>query len=87
MEEKKKTPSSAQEHVCPVIQGLAMQDNMVSESVSVLILQLFCSERLTHSVNQLGAVKLRFYKYAMLFGMTRPLTSLCGIPENNTPGL
>lgn len=73
MEKKPKpktpNPSSTQEHVCPVIQGLAMQDNMVPDSVSVLILQLVCFERLMHSVNQLGVVKLHFYKYTMLFGL------------------
>lgn len=42
----KSKPPSTQEHVCPVIQGLAMQDNMVPESLAVLILQLLCSERL-----------------------------------------
>lgn len=55
-------PFSTQEHVCPVIQGLAMQYNTGPESVSVLIIQLSCLERLTHTVNQLGAVKLHFYK-------------------------
>lgn len=68
MHKVEKNPSSAQEHVCPVIQGLAMQENVVPESVSVSILQLVFFERLTHSVNQLGAVKLHFYKYTMLFG-------------------
>jgi len=46
-----------------------MQDNMLPESVSVLILQLFCFERLMYSVNQLDGVKLHFYKYTMLFGL------------------
>lgn len=43
-----------------------MQDNMVPESVSVLTVY---SEKLTHSVNQLGIVKLHFYKYTMLVGL------------------
>lgn len=39
---------STQEHVCPVIQGLAMQHSTGPDSVSVLIIQLFCLEGLTH---------------------------------------
>lgn len=71
---EKKPTSSTQEHVCPVIQGLAMQDTKVPESVSLLLLQLFGFGRLTHCVNQFGAVS---YQDALLLGLVwydKPLT-------------
>lgn len=62
----KSKPSSTQEHVCPVIQGLAMQDNTVPESLAVLLLPTVVFQK---AVNKLGAVKLRFSKYTMLLGL------------------